>query len=96
MRNINWDGISPALAGMLRGAAHAVVLAAVSALVLYVSTPENVPDGFSLYVPLILAALDFVKRSVEGGMDESRQSGGFTVHRPANDELYRGRGQRHD
>lgn len=96
MRNVNWDGISPSLAGMLRGLAHAVTLAAISAVVLYVSTPDNVPDGFGVYVPLILAVLDFVKRAVEGGLDEGRQSGGFTVHRPAKDELYQGHGQRRD
>ncbi|QIN79578.1 hypothetical protein GBA65_14815 [Rubrobacter marinus] len=96
MRNINWDGISPSLAGMLRGLVHAVVLAAVSAVVLYVSTPENVPNGFSVYVPLILAVLDFVKRTVEGGLDEGRLSGGIAVHRPAKDELYRCHGQRRE
>ena len=96
MRNINWDGISPSLAGMLRGLVHAVILAAVSAAVLYVSTPENVPDGFSVYVPLILAVLDFVKRTAEGGLDESRISGGIAMHRPAKDDVYRGHGQRRD
>lgn len=96
MRNINWEGVSPSLAGMLRGLAHAVVLAVISAVVLYVSTPDNVPDGFAIYVPLILAVLDFVKRTIEGGLDESRLSGGVSVHRPAKDEPYRGHGQRRD